>query len=60
MIYITGDTHGKFEHIKRFVKQVQPTLMDTIVILGDVGLNYYLTQRIEENGKTYMMNGMKI
>lgn len=42
MIYITGDTHGKFEHINRFVERIQPTLMDTMIILGDVGLNYYL------------------
>lgn len=41
MIYITGDNHGKFERIEEFCKQHNTTKQDVMIILGDVGLNYY-------------------
>ena len=41
MIYITGDTHRDFQRIKEFTKKYQTTLNDYLIILGDVGLNYY-------------------
>lgn len=41
MIYYTGDIHSyKFE-IVRFCKRFKPTRDDTIIILGDVGANYF-------------------
>lgn len=45
MIYITGDTHGDFRRFWPFCQQNAPTGKDTIIILGDAGLNYYGDQR---------------
>ncbi len=42
MIYITGDVHRNFERIFEFTKKYQTTLDDYLIILGDVGINYYL------------------
>jgi 3-oxoacid CoA-transferase subunit A len=46
LIYITGDTHGNFWRIKYFCKN-HKTLQkeDTIIILGDAGINYYLNKK---------------
>lgn len=41
MIYYTGDIHGAPWKIIDFCKKVKTTNNDTIVILGDVGANYY-------------------
>lgn len=41
MIYITSDTHGDFTRIIKFCQENKTTLFDTIIILGDVGINYY-------------------
>ena len=40
MIYYTGDIHGASYKIVQFVKRMNLTAADTIVILGDVGANY--------------------
>lgn len=45
MIFITGDTHGKFDNIERLCKKIGTTKKDIIIILGDVGINYYGGQR---------------
>ena len=45
MIYITGDTHGRFERIDRFTVNMQTRLSDVMIILGDAGLNFYLNKR---------------
>lgn len=42
MIYITGDTHRDFTNIEEFCYSKQTTKDDTLIILGDIGLNYYL------------------
>lgn len=41
MIYITGDTHRDFQKIKFFCKENNTTKKDIIIILGDVGINYF-------------------
>ena len=41
MIDYTGDNHGSKLEIVTFCLRFQPTKNDTIVILGDVGANYY-------------------
>ena len=41
MIFITGDTHGEFRHVVDFCHKMKTTVDDIVVILGDVGLNYY-------------------
>lgn len=40
MIFITGDTHGKFNRIADFCKINNTTKDDILIILGDVGINY--------------------
>lgn len=41
MIYITGDIHGDIGRIKRITEEYQTTKDDILIIVGDVGLNYY-------------------
>ena len=38
MIYITGDTHREFSRLSR----LELTEDDLVIVLGDVGINYYL------------------
>lgn len=48
MIYYTGDIHGAAYKIVQFVKRMNLTAADTIVILGDVGANYCGDERDSE------------
>ncbi len=41
MIYLTGDTHGDFERIFAFCQRFETSRDDIMIILGDVGLNFY-------------------
>ncbi len=41
MIYFTGDIHGTPKRVINFADKMQLTSKDTIVILGDVGANYF-------------------
>lgn len=41
MVYITGDTHRSFGHIKNFCKNNNTSKEDILIILGDAGINYY-------------------
>jgi len=41
MIYYTGDIHGSAVELQTFCKKMSLTADDVIVILGDVGANYY-------------------
>lgn len=41
MIYYTDDIHGSTLEIVTFCMRFKPTKDDTIVILGDVGANYF-------------------
>ena len=45
MIFITGDKHGSFESISKFCYINGTTKSDILIILGDVGLNYYLNKK---------------
>lgn len=45
MIYITGDTHRDFQRFHLFDSYVQLEEDDIMIILGDVGLNYFLDER---------------
>ena len=40
MIYITGDTHGKFERIEQFCGKFKTSREDVLIILGDAGINF--------------------
>lgn len=43
MVYYTGDIHGEILRVVHFIHKHHLKDTDTIVILGDVGLNFYLT-----------------
>mgnify|MGYP001533447964 CR=1 FL=1 len=45
MIYYTGDIHGSAKGIVAFAQHYELTESDMIVILGDVGANYYGNRR---------------
>lgn len=45
MVYFTGDIHGNPNRIVNFAKRMQLTEEDIIIILGDVGINYYQDER---------------
>jgi 3-oxoacid CoA-transferase subunit A len=41
MIYLTGDTHRDFARVETFCKKADTTKDDTLIILGDAGINYF-------------------
>jgi 3-oxoacid CoA-transferase subunit A len=41
VVYLTGDTHGQFERIGEFCLDADTTTKDTLIILGDAGINYF-------------------
>ena len=41
MIYITGDTHRRFERIRDFCNKMNTTKEDVLIVLGDAVINYY-------------------
>ena len=41
MVYITGDIHGEVARVREMVSKYNITSDDIIVLLGDVGMNYY-------------------
>lgn len=45
MIYLTGDIHGNPLPIINFCKKMELTKEDIIILLGDVGVNYYTGSR---------------
>lgn len=45
MIYITGDTHARFERVELFCKDNNTSKDDILIILGDAGLNYYCNKK---------------
>ena len=51
MIYITGDIHGDVKRIKMFSEYYELKENDIIIILGDVGVNYYHDSRDRKNKK---------
>lgn len=47
MIYITGDTHRDFDRVYSFCEEFGTTREDILIILGDVGINFFLDERDE-------------
>lgn len=45
MVFITGDIHGNPTRVIDFAERTGLSDKDTIIILGDVGANYYLNRR---------------
>ncbi|MDL2287459.1 metallophosphoesterase [Eubacteriales bacterium OttesenSCG-928-G02] len=48
MIYLTGDTHGDFWRIEKFIFNHETSQNDIMIILGDAGINYYDDMRCEK------------
>ena len=55
MIYITGDKHGRFEPIEYFCDKFKTTKDDVLIVLGDLGVNYYGGRR-DKSRKKYLAN----
>ena len=53
MVYYTGDIHGSSARILLLCEEKNLNAQDTIVILGDVGANYYLDERDEKLKRTF-------
>ena len=45
MIYYTGDIHGSQYEVTRFCRRMNLTRKDIVVLLGDVGANYFKDDR---------------
>lgn len=58
MIYITGDKHGHFDSIEAFCQEQHTTKDDVLIVLGDLGVNYYGGRR-DRSRKKYL-NDMPI
>ena len=41
MTILTGDTHRDFKRVGALCDKLQPTTADTLIILGDAGINYF-------------------
>ena len=46
--YITGDTHKKFDRVETFCQDQHTTPDDVMIILGDSGINYWLSPKDEK------------
>ena len=44
-VFITGDKHGNFRFLKSWCQRVGTTKDDYLIVLGDCGINYWLTKR---------------
>lgn len=45
MILVTGDTHGVFDRIYNLCDRVNLTNNDTLIVVGDFCINYYLNKK---------------
>lgn len=53
MVYFTGDIHGHVERILNFTAKYSLTCDDVLIILGDVGVNYY-GERLDRHTKNIL------
>lgn len=51
MVYITGDIHGDVSRVSEMIDRHKITPDDIIVILGDVGMNYYGNKKGDRSRK---------
>ncbi len=52
MFYVMGDIHGYIEYVQEFYHKYKPGKDDTLIILGDAGLNFFLDNRDKYNKNT--------
>lgn len=61
MVYITGDIHGEIFRISEMIAQCAVTTGDILVLLGDVGVNYYGNKHGDRRSKRELNSfGIKI
>ena len=53
VVFLTGDTHGRFERVALFCRRHKLQTGSTFIILGDAGINYFGDWRDEEK-KQYL------
>ena len=51
MLFLTGDIHGNVDRVKSFAEKHGLEENDIIILLGDVGVNYYLDSSDRERKK---------
>ena len=51
MVYYTGDIHGEVFRVSEMIEKFRITPDDIIVLLGDVGMNYYGNKRGDRHRK---------
>ena len=56
MVYITGDIHGEVYRVSEMIEKYEITPNDVIVILGDVGMNYYGNKHGDRRNKKRLNN----
>ena len=56
MVYITGDIHGEVYRVSEMIEKYEITPNDVIVILGDVGMNYYGNKYGDRRNKKRLNN----
>lgn len=54
MIYLTGDIHGDISRIMTFIEEQQLGKDDMIILLGDVGLNFWGNNHSEKKKKAIL------
>ena len=59
MVYITGDIHGEVARVREMVAKCDITPDDIIVLLGDVGMNYYGNKHGDRHRKK-KLNGLGV
>lgn len=60
MIYVTGDIHGDTRRIEALFRTCAPVPGDTIILLGDVGLNYHMSLREANLRRAVSAHGVDI
>lgn len=58
-IYILGDIHGNYHPIKKLINAVKSEV-DTIILLGDAGLNYFFNYRDKKTKEKINKYGVNI
>lgn len=56
MVYITGDIHSDILKIKNYCNKYNISQDDTVIILGDVGINFYQNKKDQKN--KYQLNNL--
>lgn len=58
MIYITGDTHGRFERVAQLCARFETSSEDILIILGDAGINF--SGEFHDSGKKRFLEELPI